>query len=180
MKVGIDHKTHILRRWGTSFPQGEEILAAEWVIPRGHTRRGVAWSVPEALGTGLGFIGQAAGTVIGKLGETAVTDRARRRRSEQPGQAATFPDIPVVLAVTNRRYLLFTQVIDGRKHWFDPISSHHRDWIRGLDVTPGLTTHKLRLRFADDTAVSLQMTRGLGDPAALVTAIATLRGTPRA
>ena len=178
MKLGIDHKTHILRRWGDSFPLGEEILAAEWVMPRGHVSRGVAWTVPEALGTGLGFVGQAAGTMIGKFGETVVTDWASRRRSDQPGQAATFPRIPVVLAVTNRRYLLFTQVVDGRKYWFDPISSHHRNWIRGLGVTAGLTTHKLRLRFADDTAVSLQMTRGLGDPAALLAAIAALRGTP--
>ena len=136
MKVNIDYKVHIMRRWGASFPAGEEILVAVPVMPRGHVRRGVAWTVPEAFGIGFGQVAQAAGSIIGKVGEGLADEWVRQRRSRAGGYRSRFPTVPVMLVVTNRRYLLFVAVRSGMKRWRDPISSHPKGWIRSLEVTP--------------------------------------------
>jgi hypothetical protein len=175
MKINIDHKAHIMRRWGGLFSAGEEILAAEPVMPRGAVRRSVAWTLPDMVAIPFSMVAQVAADFIGKAGEELVGEWAAKRRRRAGGYSSRFPRVPVVLVVTNRRYLLFVPVRSGMKTLFDPISSYPKGWIRSLEVTFGVTTHRLRLEFADGTAVLLQMTRSLGDPQALSAAITTLR-----
>jgi hypothetical protein len=174
VKLGIDHREHIMRRWGRDFPPGEKITAAELVMRKGHIGRGVAWSLPEAVVNPLGDVVQEAASQVGKVGEEATAEWARGRGHEQQGEAKAFPKAPVVLVVTNRRYLLFAVIRSGFKQWFDPIASHGPTWVTKVDVEGRAMTHRLRLTFHDGTSVRLEMTRGLTDVHALASAIRDL------
>jgi hypothetical protein len=114
MKIGMDLRKQIRRQWGDVLPAEEEIFAAETVMPARYFVRGVGWVLPEAFGAGLGFVGQAGGKLINKVGEEATAELARKRQHEEGGEAAKLTAFPIILAITSRRYEESSNSVDRR------------------------------------------------------------------
>jgi hypothetical protein len=183
MKLGMDLRKHIRRQWGDLLPQAEEIWAAEVLMPAGYAARGIGWAVPEAFGAGAGFVGQAVGTLASRFGEQVTDERAHRRQAKAGGEAAKLTTFPLVVAVTNRRFLLFavdrgSQRAFGRSpeaRWLIPVASHPPSWMRSARLDAGVVHNIIRLELVDGTVIRLESPRGLGDARSLVAAISRLR-----
>lgn len=183
MRFGLDLRKQIRRQWGDVLPADEDIFAAETVMPAGYTARTIGWAMPEALGTPLGLAGEAVGKLLSKVGDEATASLARKRQQDEGGEAARLTIFPMVVAVTNQRYILFyldrsSERRFGRSRdprWLKPFAVHPPHWITTAELSTRLVNNFIRLEFFDGTSIRLEAAKGMGDARGLVAAIGRLQ-----
>ena len=114
---------------------------------------------------------------MSKGGEAVQEEFERKRRGETRGQATTIPFDGIVLAVTDRRYLIFRYIVSGLRHRLEPLAVHRSDWIIEARVNSRVASNWVQLTFHDGTSTTVEMTKGLGNARKLVAAITTLIST---
>lgn len=160
----IDFTKKVAKHCASDLQDGEQLQAAIFAQPAGMISRQIAWG---AVG---GVVGMAAGEAL-----------AKKRRAENPeaddrrGLAADIPVGKAVLAVTDRRFLVFGHsALSG-----NPKELKHAlpiERVAEMVPNPKKLTVGLLIRFDDDSVLDVDAPK-TSNPQALVDAFAALRGS---
>jgi hypothetical protein len=114
------------------------------------------------------------GALVSRGGETLQEELGSKRRGETRGDAAALPQDGFVLAVTDRRYLVFRYLVSGLRHRLEPLAARGSDWVTAASVESRVASNWVHLSLRDGTSTTLEMTKGLGNAGKLVAAVTTL------
>ncbi len=134
---------------------GEQVLAATFGTPLG--------SLVNQVGFGAvgGLVGAAAGSAMQSRERKAAekTDEADGVVKGEHTLANKIPPLACVIALTEQRLLVFKHgSVSGKPK--ELVASFDRSQVSGLEVEMGKLKGKLKIRFSDDSAVTLEVQKG--------------------
>jgi len=143
-----DFMKKVVKAKGGELPADEEFTAATFTNPAGEAARSV----------GFGVGGVVGGVIAAKSGSKREDEHGESHRS---GMAEGFPRRQLVLALTNRRLLVysFAQMKGGPK---DLIAEYPLADLAGADIEKLKLVYRLVLRFSDGSVVDLDAGRAAG------------------
>jgi hypothetical protein len=166
----------LLKQWGQLLEPDERLLAAQYGRPAGGLVREILWSSPGALTAGVSnVVADAVGQFVGLLGKSVHEEVAGKRGSEGRRRSTEVPFTEIVLAITNRRFLVFEYIRGVVTIKLKLLSAHPPGWLTDITVKPGIVNNGIILTFNDGTSVPLEVTKGIGNPDGLVRALKMLQ-----
>ncbi|MFN3218633.1 MAG: hypothetical protein ACE367_19230 [Acidimicrobiales bacterium] len=154
---------------------GEQVAAAAYVQPPGVLLPTILiTAVPLAIGAVfLGAIGGAIGAAIGFIAAQALASKLVSRGAGE-GMAAAVPGGNAVLAVTDRRLLVFGHnTMSGKPQGLQ--AQYTLDQVHSIAVTKGKMTGSLAVTFADGSTSSFDVAK-TAKPEPFVAAFQQLTG----
>ncbi|WP_126639057.1 hypothetical protein [Embleya hyalina] len=150
---------------------GEAAVFAVLVKPRGVVGKAFLSGLLSGVGDVVpaGAVSAAAEAAAERAGKTSVSAPAG-------SHAGRFPAAEdVIMAVTDRRTLVFRQTFGIMSPNLELASAYAPDQLVTLRIGGGTATKKLFLVFSDDSGVRMDVPRGQGDLGNLVDAFNALR-----